>query len=177
MASSSSAITEVGARLLKGYQWLRRAFQALETAFKKISRLLVQLSGIIICLGAVCAIVGWLLSNLRPDPLGPTWGLGIWLVVLGVFAVALGIMSLTLHYVLRVGMIGLSSVMLLFLGALVVMAGSLAVDLFILPWMAKLFAEFPNLGAVLQSGYNAVQSGVNTASTSVVNAGSSICNA
>ena len=56
------------------------------------------------------------------------------------------------------------------------MAGAFAVNLFILPWMAKLFAQFPNLGAVLQSGYNTVQNGVNSSASTIANTGSSVCN-
>jgi hypothetical protein len=43
--------------------------------------------------------------------------------------------------------------------------------------MAKLFHQFPNLGTVLQNGYNTVQNGVNTTTNTVANTGIDACNA
>lgn len=121
-------------------------------------------------------MLGWLLATLHPDPLGPTWSLSIWLVISGVFVLLLGIMALFAQNILRIGMIGQYGIIIFLLGALILMAGAVAVNLFIVPWMAKLFAQFPNLGEVLQNGYNTVQNGVNSTTSSVASTGSSVCN-
>jgi len=161
--------------LIKGIRRVKTAMEAVESFLKKASQLMQRATGIIICIGGICAMVGWLLATLHPDPLGPTWGLSVWLVVGGVFLLLLGIMALFAQHILRVGMLGQYGIIIFLLGALILMAGALSVNLFILPWMAKLFAQFPNLGTVLQGGYNTVQGGVNSTSTSVTSAGSSAC--
>lgn len=176
MADTSSIAATKGA-VIKGLRWLRTLFHTVEAVLNKISRILQQATGIIICLGGLCATAGWLLSTLRPDPLGSTWSLGIWFVIIGILLLVLGILALLSQHILRVGMIGQYGIIIFLLGAIVVMAGAFAIDLFILPWMAKLFADFPNLGSVLQNGYNTVQGGVNTATNQVANTGSSVCNA
>ncbi|HEY1351645.1 MAG TPA: hypothetical protein VGF67_18660 [Ktedonobacteraceae bacterium] len=168
--------TTTRARLVKGILRVKAVLEMIETFLKKASRLMQQATGIIICLGGVCATVGWLMASLHPDPLGPTWNLSIWLVVIGVFALLLGILALATRHLLRIGTIGLYSVLIFLVGALVLMAGAFAVNLFILPWIAKLFAQFPDLGSILQGGYNAVQHGINSTTSTITNTGSSICN-
>ena len=160
--------------VIKGLRWLRTLFTTVEAVLNKISRLLQQATGIIICLGGLCATVGWLLSTLRPDPLGATWSLGVWLVIIGSLLLVLGILALLSQHILRIGMIGQYGIIIFLLGAIVVVAGAFAIDLFVLPWMAKLFAEFPNLGSVLQNGYNSAQGGVNTATHQTASTGSSV---
>jgi hypothetical protein len=161
--------------LATGIQRVKTLIETGEAFLRKVSQFLLRGTGIIICLGGICAMVGWLLATLHPDPLGATWSLSIWLVVVGVFALLVGVMALSVQYILRIGTIGMYSIIVFMLGALVMVAGAVAVNLFILPWMAKLFAEFPNLGTVLQGGYNTVQNGVNSSTSTVVNTGSSIC--
>src|SRR6185312_2288398 len=137
----------------KSIQWLQKIFTAIEAFFQKVSRILQQITGIIICLGGLCATAGWLLSILRPDPLGSTWNVGVWLVIVGSLLLVLGILGLLSQHILRVGIVGQYGIIIFLLGGIIVIAGAFAVDLFILPWMAKLFAQFPNLGSVLQNGY------------------------
>lgn len=163
--------------LIKSIHRVKTALETAEAFLKKVSRLIQRTTGIIICLGGVAAMVGWLLATIHPDPLGATWSLSIWLVVGGVFVILLGIMALFAQNILRVGMLGQYGIIVFLLGALVLIAGAVAVNLFILPWMANLFAQFPNLGQVLQSGYNTVQGGVNSTASSAASAGSSACNA
>lgn len=170
-----SRIEATRTAIAKGVRWLERAFATVEAFFKKVSQILLKATGIIICLGALCALIGWLLASARPDPLGPTWNMAVWLVIIGVFILIIGILALSARYVLRIGMIGQFGIMLFLLGALALMAGAFAVNLFILPWMAKLFAQFPNLGSVLQSGYNTVQGGINSAASSGSSAASTVC--
>ncbi|MEO7020998.1 MAG: hypothetical protein ABI234_12660 [Ktedonobacteraceae bacterium] len=160
----------------KSIQWLHKLFTTIETFLNKISRILQRGTGIVICLGGLCATVGWLLSTLRPDPLGPTWSLGVWLVIVGSLLLVLGILALLSQHILRIGMVGRYGLIIFLLGAMIVIAGAFAVDLFILPWMAKLFTQFPNLGSVLQNGYNTAQNGVNSTTNQVTNTGSSVCN-
>jgi hypothetical protein len=160
----------------KSILWLNKFFAAIEAFFHKISRILQQVTGIIICLGGLCATAGWLLSILHPDPLGSTWNVGVWLVIVGSLLLVLGILGLLSQYILRVGIVGQYGIIIFLLGGIVVIAGAFAVDLFILPWMAKLFAQFPNLGSVLQNGYNTVQSGINTTTNQAASTGSSLCN-
>ncbi len=162
--------------LAKGFQWLKAVAEKVEAFLNKISQLASQGTGIIICIGGICATVGWLMATLQPDPLGATWGTSVWLVIVGVFALVVGMLALFARHILRIGMIGQYGIIIFLLGALILMAGAFAVNLFILPWMAKLFAQFPNLGSVLQGGYNTVQNGVNTSTSSVTNVGSSACN-
>lgn len=175
MSATSANVTTKKA-IVNSIRWLHHLFTTLETFFHKIARLLQRLTGIVICLGGLCATAGWLLSTLRPDPLGPTWNIGIWLVIVGLLLLMLGMLALFSQNILRIGMIGQYSIIIFLLGAIIVIAGAFAIDLFILPWMAKLFAQFPNLGSVLQNGYNTVQNGVNTATNQVANTGSTICN-
>ncbi len=174
--SGMSGITTAKGTVVKGLSWLRTLFTAVEAVLNKISRILQQATGIVICLGGLCATSGWVLSTLRPDPLGPTWSLGVWLVIIGSLLLVLGILALLSQHILRIGMIGQYGIIIFLLGAIIVVAGAFAIDLFVLPWMAKLFAEFPNLGSVLQSGYNSAQNGVNTATNQTASTGSTICN-
>ncbi len=164
-------------RLVDGIRRVQMVLETIETFLKKVARLVQRATGLIICVGGICAIVGWLLATLHPDPLGPTWSLSIWLVIIGVFMLLLGILALFTQNILRIGALGMYSVIIFLLGALVLMAGAFAVNLFILPWMAKLFAQFPDLGTILQGGYNAVQHGINSSTSTIVNAGSAACNA
>lgn len=162
--------------LIKSMRKLKTGIEKVEMFLKKISLLIQRATGIIICLGGLCATIGWLMATLRPDPLGATWSVSIWLVIIGVCLLLLGIMALFARYVLRIGMLGQYGLLVFLFGALIMIAGAVSVNLFILPWMAKLFAQFPNLGAVLQSGYNAVQSGVNSSASTIVSTGSDLCN-
>jgi hypothetical protein len=168
-------ITTAKDTLLQSIRWLQKLFQTIEAFFNKVSQILLRATGIIICSGGLLATTGWLLASLKPDPLGPTWNVAIWLVIVGVFLLVLGVLALTSRYILRIGMIGQMGIMVFLLGALALMAGAAAVDLFILPWMAKLFSQFPNFGAALQGAYNTVQTGVNNATSTVTDAGSSAC--
>ncbi|HEU5383253.1 MAG TPA: hypothetical protein VFV38_48250 [Ktedonobacteraceae bacterium] len=170
--SEASAVMTTKKAVVKSIHWLRKLFTTIEAFLNKVSRILQQATGIVICLGGLFATAGWLLATMRPDPLGPTWNVSVWLVIVGSLLLVLGILALLSQHILRVGMIGQYGIIIFLLGAIVAIAGAFAVDLFILPWMAKLFAQFPNLGSVLQNGYNTVQSGVN----STVNTGSSLCN-
>jgi hypothetical protein len=174
--SATSSMAAAKNAVVKSIRWLHKLFTTLETFLHKISRILQQATGIVICLGGLFATAGWLLSTLRPDPLGPTWNIGVWLVIVGSLLLVLGILALLSQYILRVGMIGQYGIIIFLLGAIIMVAGAFAVDLFILPWMAKLFTQFPNLGSVLQNGYNSAQSGVNTTTTQATNTGTSICN-
>jgi hypothetical protein len=167
---------KTGIALATGVQRVKTVVETIEAFLHKVSAFLLRGTGIIICIGGICAMVGWLLATLHPDPLGATWGLSIWLVVVGVFALLVGILALSAQYILRVGTVGMYSIIIFMLGALILIAGAFAVNLFVLPWMAKLFAEFPNLGTVLQGGYNTVQNGVNSSTSSAVNTGSNLCN-
>jgi len=175
MAKTSriAATRDVLARIIQRLQTL---FESIEIFLKKVSQILLRGTGIIICIGGLSATTGWLLASLNPDLLGPTWSLGVWLVIAGVFALVVGILALTSQYLLRIGMIGQYGILFFLLGAMVLMAGAFAVNLFILPWMAKLFTQFPNLGSILQSGFNTVQNGVNSTTSTVVNTGSDVCN-
>ncbi|QBD79455.1 hypothetical protein EPA93_27120 [Ktedonosporobacter rubrisoli] len=175
MKDALSAGTMEGA-FASSIRRLKNVFEAIETFLAKISRVLQRGTGLIICAGGLGALIGWLLVTVRPDPLGTAWSLGVWLVVIGAFILIVGILALATQYILRIGMIGQYGIIIFLLGALVLMAGALAVDLFILPWIARLFAQFPNLGSVLQSGYNTVQNGVNGTTSTIVNTGSDICN-
>jgi hypothetical protein len=157
-------------------QWLSKTFTKVEAFLNKISNILQRGTGIVICLGGLFATIGWLLSTLHPDPLGATWSIGVWLVIVGSLLLLVGILALLSQHILRIGMIGQYGVIIFLLGAVIMIAGAAAIDLYMLPWMAKLFAQFPNLGSVIQNGYNTVQSGVNGASNQVVNTGSSLCN-
>lgn len=174
--SGTSRVATAKRTVVTVLRWLKMMFTTAEAVMNKVSRLLQQATGIIICLGGLCATAGWLLSTLRPDPLGPTWSLGIWLVIVGALLLVLGILALLSQHILRIGMLGQYGIIIFLLGAIVIVAGAFAIDLFVLPWMAKLFAEFPNLGSVLQSGYNSAQNGVNTATNQTASTGSSICN-
>lgn len=174
--AKSSTLTTLEGKIARDFRGLQHFLKAIKAFFQKISQFMLRCTGMFICLGGLSATIGWLLSSSRPDPLGPTWNLGVWLVIIGVFAVVLGILSLATRYVLRIGMIGQYGIIIFLVGAMVLMAGAFAVNLFILPWMAKLFSEFPNLGSVLQGGYNTVQNGINSTTTSAVNTGSNICN-
>lgn len=172
----TTTATTTRTRLARGIRRVKTTLEAVETLLKKASRFMQRVTGLIICIGGVCAIIGWLMATIHPDPLGPTWSLSIWLVIFGVFALLLGVMALATQNLLRIGVLGMYSVLFFLIGALVVMAGAFAVNLFILPWMAKLFAQFPDLGAILQNGYNAVQHGINSTTSTVTSTGSSICN-
>lgn len=173
----NAQLTKARESIGKGIWRVKTFLQMVESFLKKVSRFLQRTTGIIICLGGICATIGWLLATAHPDPLGPTWNLSIWLVIAGVFVLLLGIMALAMQHILRIGAIGMYSVLFFLIGALIVAAGAFVVDLFVLPWMAKLFADIPNLGAVLQNGYNTVQHGINSTTTSAANAGSTVCNA
>ena len=174
--SLKAPLAVVQGTTVKVLPWLKAVFIAVEAAFNNISRFLEQATGIIICLGGLCAAAGWLLSAIHPDPVGPTWNAGIWLVVIGALLLVLGILALLSQHLLRIGMIGQYGIIIFLVGAIIVVAGVLAIDLYILPWMARLFADFPHLGSVLQSGYTGVQNGVNTATNQTASAGSSVCN-
>jgi hypothetical protein len=174
--AKNAQLTNVRESVGKGIWRVKSALEAVETFLKKVSRFLQRTTGIIICLGGICATIGWLLATLHPDPLGPTWNLSIWLVIAGVFVLLLGILSLAMQHILRIGTIGLYGVIIFLIGALILAAGAFVVNLFVLPWMAKLFAQFPDLGAILQNGYNSVQHGINSTTSTVTNAGSTVCN-
>lgn len=175
MAKKASS-TPAKERLVQGILRVKMVLDTVETFLKKVSRLIQQATGLILCIGGICATIGWLLAALHPDPLAPTWNLSIWLVIIGVFALLLGILALATRYMLRIGTLGMYSFIIFLLGALVLMAGAFAVNLFILPWMAKLFVQFPDLGSILQGGYNAAQHGINSTTSTITNTGSSICN-
>lgn len=170
-----SNVAVVHDTLVKFIQQLVVAFERIEAFLKKIPTILVKATGILICLGGLAATLGWLMSSAHPDPLGATWSLSIWLVITGVFVLVVGIIALSAQCILYIGTTGWYGVMIFLLGALVLIAGAAAVNLFILPWIAKLFALFPNLGSLLQNGYTTVQGGVNNAASTVVGTGSSIC--
>lgn len=163
-------------RFIKGMRNIKIGMKKVGLFFKKVSQLMQQGAGLVICLGGVCATAGWLLATFRPDPLGATWSASIWLVILGVCLLLLGILVLFTQNILRIGMLGQYSIIIFLFGALILLAGAVSVDLFILPWMAKLFTQFPNLGSVLQSGYDSVQKAANTSGSTIINAGSDVCN-
>src|SRR5579862_8834159 len=115
----TSNIAEARDTFAKGIQWLQVVFEHIEAFLKKVSAILIKATGIIICLGGLAATIGWLIASLHPDPLGPTWGLSIWLVIAGVFAIVIGVMALSAQYMLRIGVIGQYGIMFFLLGALI----------------------------------------------------------
>ncbi len=155
---------------------IKAVIARIETFLNKVSQLIMRGIGLIFCIGGLLATVGWLLAVINTNPLSSTWSVAVWLVMIGVLLLILAMQALAFQYVLRLGMIGQYGLLIFLVGALVVVAGACAVDLFILPWMFKVASQIPDLSGQLQSAYNSVQSGTNTTVNSVANAGSSACN-
>ncbi|GCE13384.1 hypothetical protein [Tengunoibacter tsumagoiensis] len=144
-------------------------FSRLEKLLRWVSRLILRVTGLLICVGGVLSTVGWLLAAVHTDPLSPTWSVAVWLVISGVIFLVFGFLALYAQYMLRIGSVGQFGLLVFLLGALVLIAGTCAVDLFILPWLFKVVSQLPDLAPQLQGMYNTVQNGTNTAASTVIN--------
>lgn len=169
-------ITTIQNVLVRSIRYLRKLFDTIEGFLQKVSQFMMRGIGIVIFAGGLFATIGWLLASINPNPVGSTWNLAVWLVIIGAIVLAIGMQALYLRYITRFGILGQYGVLIFLVGALLLAAGAAAVNLFILPWLFKLVSQFPNLGAQLQGAFNTVQSGTNTAVSTTVQQTTSACN-
>ncbi len=155
---------------------LRSWFNALEAFVRKVSSYFQRGVGVLFCVGGLLATIGWLLAAVHTDPLSPTWNPAVWLVMIGVFLLALGMQAMYFQHMLRLGILGQYGLMIFLFGTLILLAGTCAVDFFILPWIFKLISKIPDLSSQLQGMYNTVQQGTNSATSTIVNTGTNVCN-
>lgn len=175
-ASTAAGVLRMMHGLEAAWRVLRSILSKVHALMESVARFASRLTGAFLALGGLCAILGWVLVRVNPQPLAPTWLPALWLVTLGIVLLLLGMLALYVKNVLRAGVVGSYGLLFFLLGAVVLIGGAWAIDGFILPSMYKLIDQIPNLGAPLQSALNTTTSGVNTTTSTVTQTGSTVCN-
>ncbi|BCL77824.1 hypothetical protein ccbrp13_02890 [Ktedonobacteria bacterium brp13] len=119
----------------------------------------------LIIAGGLLATLGQCLRLWNSDPAAGGWFLSMALVVLGTFLLLYGI---TLYAQLsdRIDLVGLIGSGLIFLGGVFTIAGTIAINVIVVPLLlgiaSTIAASVNSLGTAAQTGTNATSSGLNT---------------
>jgi len=125
----------------------------------------LRIGAILILVGGLIAVLGEILNFWNNDPTAGGWFFTTGLVVLGVLILVYGI-NLYIQLSDKINLLGLIGGGLLFLGGLLTIVGTIAVDMVVIPMLLGIAATISAIvnapGAAAQSATNTVSSGLNT---------------